>query len=51
MKKGEDEMETREEVKVSVVERKKWMLNENEESRVDGVRRRNEGSLSRENMS
>lgn len=51
MKKEEDEMETREEVKVSVVERKKWMLNENEESRVDGVRRRNEGSLSRENMS
>lgn len=51
MKKEEDEMETREEVKVSVVERKKWMLNENEESRVDGVRRRNEGSLSRGNIS
>lgn len=33
-----------------VVERKKWLFHKNE-SRVDKVRRRNEGSISSENIS
>lgn len=33
---------------VSMAERERWMLNENEERRVERVRGRNEGSLGRE---